>query len=246
MRRITSAGAFLVLLCMVSPAQAEPVVRQIPFTRKVSMTVPGRYNFEFRLWTSSSPSDPAGEMVWLERKSIRLNTATLKHSLGSVTPFSNEGTGRPPVDFSQQLWVEVARLSGGSYTPLPGARTKLAARPYALHAETADIVAGTAKAAAYVYCAGNSSSIVRSVNNEGGTVTLVANSGMGECTIDVGFQVNDRYWSVSTDQDVFGAAPNACTASCVAVSGQPNQIECTRWNDRVDTFQAGNIMIVVF
>jgi hypothetical protein len=105
---------------------------------------------------------------------------------------------------------------------------------------------GLVKAAIYVSCIGTTSSILRSFNNVGGTITLVANSDPAECTIDFGFQVNDRYWTVSTDQDIWGAYPNACTASCVAVSGQPNQLECTRWHDRLGIFQGGNIMIVVY
>ncbi len=105
---------------------------------------------------------------------------------------------------------------------------------------------GLAKAAVYVQCSGPSSSIRRSFNHVAGTISLVANPEPSECTIDFGFQVSDRYWAVTTDQDVYGAAPNACTASCVPVGGQPTQLECTRWNDRLADFHGGNIMIVIY
>jgi hypothetical protein len=104
---------------------------------------------------------------------------------------------------------------------------------------------GLVKAGAYVSCIGSTSSIMRSFNNVGGAVTLVANSDPSECTIDFGFQINDRYWTVTTDQDVYGAFPNACTASCVPV-GAGTQLECTRWNDRLSSFQGGNVMVLIY
>ena len=59
-----------------------------------------------------------------------MTSKTLKTNLGTLTPLG-------PVDFSQQLWVQVERNDGGVYTTV-GTRTKLALGPYALWSETSE------------------------------------------------------------------------------------------------------------
>jgi hypothetical protein len=130
-------GSLLVVLYTAGAVHASAILRQIPLSRKTTLTVPAAYDFEFRLWTSADPADAAGVQVWAEPKRIKLGTKTLSHALGSVVPFDTV-----PVDFSQQLWVEVAVLKRGEYVPLRGARTRLDAHPYALHSEEAGALTG--------------------------------------------------------------------------------------------------------
>ncbi len=53
---------------------------------------------------------------------------------------------------------------------------------------------GLVKAAVYAYCSNTNSSIDRSFNNVGGTITIANGASVGRCTIDFGFRIDDRYF----------------------------------------------------
>jgi hypothetical protein len=115
---------------------AQPVIRQIPVTLRVPLTAK-TFTFEFRLWDSAED----GTMVWSEVKAEKVAAKKVTHRLGIKNPFSAGTAG--PVDFSQQLWVEVAYKKGASFVTVPG-RTILSVVPYALWSESSgDATGGT-------------------------------------------------------------------------------------------------------
>jgi hypothetical protein len=121
-----------------APAAANPVIEQISYGFKApsSQTIGRSYFFEFLLFSSADPA--VATPVWREAQSHKIPANRfVTHRLGCVVPF---GSAIPPVDFSQQLWLEV-RWRG---TLVGGRRVQLGpAVPYALHAETADGGSGT-------------------------------------------------------------------------------------------------------
>ncbi|MCL4487170.1 MAG: hypothetical protein M1570_03450 [Chloroflexi bacterium] len=96
---------------------------------------------------------------------------------------------------------------------------------------------GLVKAAAYVNCSGTNSSLVRYFNNVGGTISVSDGATAGTCTIDFGFQVNDRFWSVAVPTN--GARMGTC--SNVA----PNGLNCYRW-DHDGTASNGTMIVIVY
>ena len=80
---------------------------------------------------------------------------------------------------------------------------------------------GLVKAAAKVFCANSSSSVAYSFDNINNATPTVGNGTVvGECTIDFGFQVNNRYWSAT-------AADAEVSVAC-APSG-PEVLRCSVW-----------------
>ncbi len=113
--------------------QAAPVIKQIPYSKKTSLAVPAKYFFRYSLWTAADPLDPLSTEVWMEEVGrATITSVTVKHTLGSVNPL-DAPTGFAPVDFSQQLYVQMeytSRLSA-PYTMI-GGRAALTTVPYAL------------------------------------------------------------------------------------------------------------------
>lgn len=121
MKRI---GFFLLAALMVSSgALAAQPTPQLPFTYTHKSLVPGINTvFAFRLFASNG----GGSVLWEEFKLIQVaDDRSISTMLGSSTPFIYGRGG--PVDFSQQLWVEVVAAK----TVLKP-RVKLAMAPYAL------------------------------------------------------------------------------------------------------------------
>ena len=99
---------------------------------------------------------------------------------------------------------------------------------------------GLAKAGVVTIC-GGASSPIRWFNNVASTIT-VTGTGSGSCTIDFGFRVNDRFWSV-TVSDVTGNR----SANCHAGGGaDQNKLFCARWNDDSGTGNSGQVMVLVY
>lgn len=96
---------------------------------------------------------------------------------------------------------------------------------------------GLVKAGVSATCSNSLSSIARSFNNVGGTITISNGATVGTCVIDFGFQVNDRFF-VSQNQ---GAS--ARNVACGATT--PNTLTCFRFDD-TGTGINGNIMVLVY
>jgi hypothetical protein len=116
-------------------AQGAPPDLKLPITKSLSgygLVAGNSYVFRMRLYGVSA----AGAPVWEElTPSIRLKGLTLSWTLGQKNPFAN-GVGGP-VDFSQQLYLEVAVRQGTLWRIL-GARAKLAMVPYALWSDVSE------------------------------------------------------------------------------------------------------------
>jgi len=99
---------------------------------------------------------------------------------------------------------------------------------------------GLVKAGAFVSCAGASSSIHYSFNNVGGTISLVADSDTGQCTIDFGFDISDRYFVATA------LATDAARGVTCSRAGLPDdQLHCFRW-DAGGSGVGGDIMVLVY
>jgi hypothetical protein len=98
---------------------------------------------------------------------------------------------------------------------------------------------GLVKAAASVYCSSGTTYVIRQFNNvNGSTITVSSGTGAGECTIDFGFQVNDRFWSATA---VYGGQR---IVTCVDASAN-DQLDCYRY--RPDgTGYSGQVMVLIY
>ncbi len=99
---------------------------------------------------------------------------------------------------------------------------------------------GTVKAGVYVNC--NNDLILGSIrefnNVDGSLFSYSAGATPGECTIDFGFNISDRFWVASavSDQPIF--------VTCRVVSAT-DQLVCRRW-DAAGVGADGNIMVLVY
>lgn len=126
MRKISASLAVALSVAVVGVAFAgEPVHREIPYTKKVSLYTPKTYTFHFSIYEAATD----GTELWYEERSVRLTSKTLTHNLGSVISFADAGAG--PLDFSEQYWIQVSYWYRNAWKPL-GTRDKLTASPYAL------------------------------------------------------------------------------------------------------------------
>ena len=103
---------------------------------------------------------------------------------------------------------------------------------------------GLVKAAVYALCADGSSTIVRSFNNVGGTISITY-SDKGACLIDFGFPITERYFSVTAPATSY--TPAFSYAVCVIEESLygPNAMGCIRlYHD--GTANDGYFMIVVY
>jgi len=98
---------------------------------------------------------------------------------------------------------------------------------------------GMVKASVYAYCADSSSTIYRSFNNVNSTSITISNgASSGKCTIDFGFDVNDRFWSATS----YGMLTQG--VSC-QLGASNDQIDCYRWST-ASAGVNGGIMIIVY
>jgi hypothetical protein len=115
----------LFLLIVVTLGGAEPVVKELYYSKKTTLAA-GTFTLKFSLWDT----DTDGNLLWEEEKTIKLKYADKKivrTYLGELTPLDG-------VDFSQQLWVQLEkRNTDGSYTEI-GLREMLAIVPYSMWA----------------------------------------------------------------------------------------------------------------
>jgi hypothetical protein len=97
---------------------------------------------------------------------------------------------------------------------------------------------GLVKAAVYAICSNSSSSIYRDFNNHA-TTSIYNGAGAGQCTIDLNFQVSDRYWVA-----MGAASTGARIVSCVE-STTNDRLDCTRY-DNAGNGTNGAIMVTVY
>jgi len=109
-------------------------LKEIYYTKKTTLAYPKNYIIRFSLW-----DDPtSGNMVWEEQKAMKLTSAKITTYLAGVNSF-DDGIGGVPVDFSQQLWVQVDRFKGSTSTWIQvGTRDAFGLMPYALWSESVD------------------------------------------------------------------------------------------------------------
>lgn len=109
------------LLLFTGGAWATPSL-QLPYQKQLAASPApgvGSVIFTFTLWTAET----GGISVWSETKTLPMTATRV------VTSKLGETTSLATVDFSQQLWVQVANAAG---TVVFGTRDKLAIAPYAL------------------------------------------------------------------------------------------------------------------
>lgn len=126
MKKIAAGFALALSFALAATAFAgEPVHKEIPYSKKVSLYAPRTYTFHFSIYDAAS----FGSEHWFEEKPLRLTSKTLYYALGSDKTFEEGVFG--PLDFSEQYWIQVSYWTGKAWKVL-GTRDKLAASPYAL------------------------------------------------------------------------------------------------------------------
>lgn len=99
---------------------------------------------------------------------------------------------------------------------------------------------GLVKAAVYASCGNTGSTVYRHFNNVNSSAFTVANgAGAGMCTIDLNFDLRDRFWVVSS----YGAMMHS--AGCHIKQVTTDQLECLRWSAAGNGINGG-IMILVY
>jgi hypothetical protein len=123
------AALVLFVLSILSTAWADPIIREIYYQKKTTLTYPKTYTLKFSLWTDETSTNPL-DMVWSEQKDVPMKNATIKTYLGTNTPLD-------PGVFGQQLWVQVERYrpSKDDYVVV-GTRDIFGVVPYAMWSET--------------------------------------------------------------------------------------------------------------
>ena len=107
---------------------------------------------------------------------------------------------------------------------------------------------GLVKAAVFASCSKHSSAIVRSFNNVGGTITIANGSSDGTCIIDLGFQVDDRFFTAtatSYDDEVGHPDLNIRGVTC-DFTATSTQLVCYRWNGNPGTLIDGGIVVIIY
>jgi len=99
---------------------------------------------------------------------------------------------------------------------------------------------GLLKAAAVAVCTGASSSVVRSFNSNGGSIT-VSDDGFGGCILDFHFSVTDRFYTAMATGVLGDRAAN-----CISMDGDPTKLHCARWMSSTGTWNGGEIIVLVY
>jgi hypothetical protein len=128
---VSILAAAAILLLIQGEPWADPVIKEIYYQKKTTLSYPATRTFRFSLWLTETDTDPS-YMVWSEPKQVKMTNAYVKTYLGDTTLFDTV-----PVDFSQQYWVQVDRWNAKKSTWVPvGSRDRLGVVPYALYSET--------------------------------------------------------------------------------------------------------------
>ncbi len=100
---------------------------------------------------------------------------------------------------------------------------------------------GLVKAAVYAaQCANSGSSIQRSFNNVNSTaITISDGASIGQCTIDFGFDINDRFWTATSAEGDYDRG-----VSC-ELGSSSDELDCYHWNTTGSGYN-GPIMVVVY
>jgi hypothetical protein len=97
---------------------------------------------------------------------------------------------------------------------------------------------GLVKAGVNANCGTSIGITTRSFNNVGGTI-VVTGTATGQCTINFGFNVFDRYYVATS------ASSAARFLSCYTSIGSPNELYCRNW-DAAGNGQDGAIMVLIY
>jgi len=98
---------------------------------------------------------------------------------------------------------------------------------------------GLVKAAVDANCSSIGATVSRSFNNvTGGAVTIAPGAGVGQCTLDFGFDISNRYWIAMP----VAAGPRFAT--CI-LNADHNKLNCYRF-DETGAGRSGNIMVTLY
>jgi hypothetical protein len=126
---ISILAAVAILLLIQGELWADPIIKEIYYQKKTTLSYPAIPTFRFSLWLTETGTDPA-DMVWSEEKQVKMTNAYIKTYLG-------ENPTLDGIDFSQQYWVQVDRWKAKTSTWVPvGLRDPLGVVPYALYSES--------------------------------------------------------------------------------------------------------------
>jgi len=109
----------LTLLFIAVLAQAGPVEKLIPYSKKVPASY-SEITYRFSLWDAET----GGNELWSEEKQLKVSGGHVTTELGGTVPLDS-------VDFSQQLYVQVEREIKGSFKVV-GTRDTFYVAPYAM------------------------------------------------------------------------------------------------------------------
>ena len=126
---ISILAAVAILLLIQGELWADPIIKEIYYQKKTTLSYPATRTFRFSLWLTDTGGT---DSVWSEEKQVKMTNAYVKTYLGDKTLFDTV-----PVDFSQQYWVQVDRWKASSSTWVPvGPRDLLGVAPYAMWSQT--------------------------------------------------------------------------------------------------------------
>lgn len=129
MKKTLSFLTILLVFLLTSSLRAGDVDKYIYYEKKTNLYYPKKYTFRFSLWNDPTSTDPAS-MVWSEEKEITLTTAKIRTYLGDTTSFYNDPDN--PVNFGQQLYIQVERKKADGTYVVIGTRGKFSVVPYAM------------------------------------------------------------------------------------------------------------------
>jgi len=98
---------------------------------------------------------------------------------------------------------------------------------------------GLVKAGVYGHCGTGAGVTTRAFNNVNNLAINVTGTAAGQCTIDFGFNVFDRYYVATS------TSSGARFVSCYTAIGQPEELYCRNW-DAAGVAQDGGIMVLVY
>ncbi len=106
------------LLFVTTLVWSDPVINQIYYQTKTTLSYPATHTIKISLWDQET----GGNEVWSEEKQIKLTGSTIKTYLGPL-----DG-----VDFSQQLWVRIEKRKADGSLKSAAQTQPLSTVPYAL------------------------------------------------------------------------------------------------------------------